>query len=470
MADTTAGKFRKFQEEALALWNGEDRTRSDAKLQSRAWRFLHFWVLVAHSFQRNRGPVRASALAYTTLLALIPMLAVAVSVTTSFLKSDTKRTGELIERLIKNVAPQLNLLPKGDAEEASVDRAIVVEKIIGYINNVDSGKLGVTAVLALIFVAISLLATIEATFNDIWGVARGRSWLSRIVQYWATLTLGPLFVVTAIGFQTSPYLLRTKGFVDSNPLASYTLSRLFPLILLILIFTLFYRQIPNTKVRWGAALVGGIFGACLWQLNNMSSALYLSRVVTYSKIYGSLGAIPIFLAGLYLSWLILLLGAQVAYAWQNRETYKQAKQAEQVNERGREFVALRLMACVCRYFQHGEPPPTRFQIASELVIPSQLVAFVVTDLLHARILVEVLGEETGYVPARPLGQITAAHILDALRTGSGFEIETRDDQDRILLRKEFEKILLAETSAANHLTMDALARQMSRPPTSLKTA
>jgi membrane protein len=463
MAHNTVARLKRLQAEALAFWK-EEGVRTGGHAQSRFWRFAHFWLMVLRSFQHNRGPVRASALAYTTLLALIPMLAVAVSITTTFLKNDTARTNELVDKLVRYVAPQLNLLTQVDEEEAALNRGIVVQRMLGFINNVDSGKLGVTAVIALIFVAISLLATIEATFNDIWGVSRGRTWLSRTIHYWAALTLGPLLIVTAVGFQTSPYIAWTKDFIGDNEALRYVFSRLLPLLLLIIVFTVLYRQIPNTKVRWRAALVGGAVGACLWQLNNMSSALYLSRVVTYSKIYGSIGAIPIFLVGLYFSWLILLLGAQVAYAWQNREAYAQEKQTERVNERGREFVALRLMASIARRFMNGERPAARIDLAKELAIPSHLACLLLGQLVQARLVVEVIGEETAYAPAKPLDQITAAQVLDALRVGAGEELETKDDPSRVVVRREFERILLAESSVAHHLTMQALARELTQTP------
>src|SRR5690606_3616896 len=123
--------------------------------------------------------------------------------------------------------------------------------------------------------------------------------------------------------------------------------------------TLFYKLMPATSVRWDAALIGGMFGGCVLQLNNLFSVVYLSRVVTYSKVYGGLGVLPVFLVGLYFSWLILLLGAQVAYAWQNRNAYVQEKQAESINQRGREFVALRLMTYITEQFSIGNSPPTR---------------------------------------------------------------------------------------------------------------
>ena len=125
------------------------------------------------------------------------------------------------------------------------------------------------------------------------------------------------------------------------------------MFLLWLVFALIYQLVPNTKIHFGAALVGGIVGGTLWHLNSVFGFLYVSRVVSNSKIYGSLGLVPVFMAGLYFSWLILLFGAQVAYAFQNRRAYLQDKLVENVNQRGREFIALRLMTCIGQRFQHG---------------------------------------------------------------------------------------------------------------------
>ena len=144
-----------------------------------------------------------------------------------------------------------------------------------------------------------------------------------------------------------------------------------PLALLWLLFALIYRLVPNTKVHFSAALVGGIVAGSLWHLNNICGFLYVSRIVMNSKIYGSLGLIPVFMVGLYFSWVILLFGAQVAYAFQNRKAYLQDKLVENVNQRGREFIALRLMTCIGQRFQLGQPPVTLQKISTELGVPTQ---------------------------------------------------------------------------------------------------
>src|SRR5579859_5392225 len=393
-------RFRQLRKTAEAFLD-ENGLPGEIKM-SRWRRFVHFWVLVWRSFTRNRCPVRASALAYATLLALIPMLAVVMSITSSFLKKEGEAGIEkFIIKLVDSVTPPAAISTNavdnasgtvsqkssnsGDTETAEVlanQKAAATQKAVAgnineFIQNTQSGALGVTGSVLLIFAAISMLSRIEATFNDIWGVARGRSWFMRIVLYWGVLSLAPILLVVALGLATGPHLEGTKRFVATMPVIGSFLFhfgfQLLPVLVLCLTFATFYMLMPNTRVHWRAALAGGLVGGILFHLNNMFSVLYVSRVVSNSKIYGSLGLVPVFMIGLYFSWLILLFGAQVAYAFQNRRTYLQDKLVENVNQRGREFIALRLMTYIGQCFQEGRPPATVSAISIEFDVPGRLV-------------------------------------------------------------------------------------------------
>ena len=208
--------------------------------------------------------------------------------------------------------------------------------------------------------------------NDIWGVARGRTWFTRIALYWLVISLAPVLLAVALGLATGPHLAGTKKLLVTMPFVGNLMFELLPILVLCLTFALFYVLMPNAKVDWRAALVGGTVGGVLWHVNNSISVLYVSRVVSNSRIYGSLGLVPVFMIGLYFSWLILLFGAQVAYAFQNRISYMEEKQVEQINQRGREFIALRLMASLGERFLRGEPPATTADFAGQLCVPSRL--------------------------------------------------------------------------------------------------
>jgi membrane protein len=182
-------------------------------------------------------------------------------------------------------------------------------------------------------------------------------------------------------------------------------------------------------------------------------------MVSSNKIYGSLGLVPVFMAGLYFSWLILLFGAQVAYAFQNRKAYLQEKIVENVNQRGREFIALRLMTCIAQRFHFGQPPVTLQQISLELGIPSRLVQQVLQPLLATRLVVEIAGTEPAYAPARTLEAINAHDVLHAVRTGTGQELPLREGPVRAEVYGEFARIEEAERVAASSLTMLALVNR-----------
>lgn len=456
--------------------------------QASRWRrFVHFWVLVWASFNRNRCPVRASALAYASLLALIPMLAVVISITSSILKQQGEdRINQFIGKMVASLTPPASNIsfssnPEGafwdmgtgqspDSEQPVVEdqrtqdtRKAVAQKINEFIQNTQSGALGVTGSVVLIFAAISLLSRIETTFNDIWGVARGRSWFMRIVLYWGVLTLVPILLVVALGLATGPHLQTTQDFVASLPFVGNFLISfgflMLPVVLLCSTFGAFYMLMPNTRVHWGAALVGGVVAGLLFHANNMISVLYVSRVVSNSKIYGSLGLVPVLMIGLYLAWLIVLFGAQVAYAFQNRAVYAEERQVENINQRGREFIALRLMTMIGQRFVKGEQPLSVADTAEEIGVPTRLVQQIMQTLAGARLVVETAGGETAYVPARPIETITCYDILEAMRAAHGQELATRDEPTRLEVYGEFQRIQEAERRAAASVSMLALVHR-----------
>ena len=464
---------------------------------NRLERFAHFCVLVGKSFIRNRCLIRASALSYTTLLAMIPLLAVAVSVTSSLLKTQGEtQIYTAIDKIVANIMPPatvstnssgvaLNLSPAisvaltrtnsvaetnsiaannpdGGTPVVSVSAQKEAAKWIhDFVQNTQSGALGVVGMLLLVVVAIRMLANVEATFNDIWGVTRGRNWLLRVVLYWTTITLGPLAIIGALGLASGPHLQTVKNFLGQMPFIGGLIFQFLPLVVLWFAFALLYQLVPNTKVNFSAALVGGIVAGSFWHLNNVFGFLYVSRGVTNSKIYGSLGLVPVFMIGLYFSWAILLFGAQVAYAFQNRKAYLQEKLVENVNQRGREFIALRLMTCIGQHFQTGRPPATLQKISDELGIPTKLAQQVLRTLLAARLVVEVAGNEIRFAPARPLDAINAHDVLSAMRAANGQEFATRDEPSRAEVFGEFARIQEAEKNTASSVTMLALVNRAS---------
>ncbi len=482
MPDDKVGRFNKFKAEAKDVFDETGFARREEGSLTRFQKFLHFWVLAGKSFVRNRCPVRASALAYASLLAMVPMLAVVISVSSSLLKRQGEEPiQQFIEKMVSNVTPEASPVylapgdPAADAQGAQVADSgpgtdpktattgkMVAHRINEFVGNIRSGTLGATGMVGLLFVAIAMLSRIENTFNDIWGVTRGRSWVARVFQYWAAITLGPILLMVVLALTSGPHFQAIRDYVQGLGQIGQWLTRLvialLPFGILSLAFGLFYQLMPNTRVEWPAAMIGGLVGGCLWQLNNQFSVLYVAQVVKNSKIYGSLGMVPVFMIGLYISWIILLFGSQVAYAFQNRRTYFQERQAEGVHQRSREFIALRLMAQIASRFERGERPPSLTELAESLAVPPRLTGRILQTLVSMKLLVEVSDEETAYAPARPLPQISAQDILQAMRVGGGMDMATTDDATRGFLRAEFERISKAESDVATGITLQEMVR------------
>lgn len=465
MGDESAANLKRLHRPAQAFLDESSLVRQGEKALTPGEKFVLFWVMVAKSFVANRCPVRASALAYTTLLALVPMLAVGIGISAQLLKSEGEKPVEqLINRVVNEVAPQLGLMPANGASTETDVRAEVVHRITDFIANIHSGTLGVTGTFAIIMIAIGLLTTIEKTFNDIWGVRRSRNWFASVVQYWAAITLGPLLIILSISMTVGRQFQTIQARLQAVPFLGEFIFVMAPIFILIGVFTLFYLMMPNTKVDWRAALVGGFVGGVLWSLNSQFNVLFASRVITASKIYGPLGAVPVFLIGLYFSWLIMLFGAQVAYAYQNRRTYLQEKQAETVNQRGREFIALRIMTRLGQRFHKGEPPWTPAALAEALDVPGRLASQILGTLKATQLVVEVAGPDTAYAPARPLARITAQDVLNAMRTGLGQELATQEGPEQALVRQELDRIRQAEAAAATAVTLEMLVQQTEGEP------
>ncbi len=453
-------------------------------------RAKRFWTMVIQNFIQNRCPVRATALAYTTLLSLVPLLAVIVSISTSLLKTEEgdKQIDAAIDLAIEKLAPQLGLVPQTtnalstaemedenlfeslfgpETEPSSIHGTMQSEvpadaraKVSGFIKEsikkVNSGALGATAIIGVIFVGISLLANIETTLNDIWGVTRGRTWFARVVQYWAVLSLGPVLLLVAASIAVGAQTDWVQEFFK-QPVVKL-LFKLLPLSIVTVGLAVFYKLMPNTRVEWKAAFVGGAVAALLWGLNNQLSVLYFGQVVRNSKIYGSLGILPVFLVGLYLSWLMLLFGAQVAYAFQNRKAYLHERLADSVNHVTREFIALRLMTSVARSFDAGKHAPALTELSDQLAVPSRLLLRIIQPLMKSGLIVEIRNSSTAFAPGRPLESISYSDILQSIRSASGQNLATREGPEREKVQHELDRIREAEAQAAAGVTLASVVR------------
>jgi membrane protein len=430
-----------------------------------------FVYLVGRGFADNRFPMRAAALSFTTLLALIPMLAVVFSISKSFLRDSTADfVPQLLDKLVATIAPQLEYMPLGENVAGPVQptqvvvstqgRQEAVQRIQQFLGNIDAGTLGAVGTVFLVVVAIRLLMTIETSFNDIWGIRKGRSIWRKVVYYWTSITLGPLLLLTALvltGTAEYAHLFDTLKFA---PWLEKFLLYMTPFVLLWIGFALMYGLMPNTQVRAHAALAGGIVGGTLWQLNSLLSTMYLSRVVTYSKIYGALGILPVFLIGLYFSWLIVLLGAQVSFATQNVRSYLQQRASERIDQQGRELYACRAVLMACHAFLCGQKPPSTQEIADQIHAPVQLLNRLADRLTEGGVLCVVNEQDKGLAPARPPESITVADVLHVVRTNDATCGEEPDKRGTELVEKLLGDLYATERASSANASFRDLAAKL----------
>lgn len=253
-------------------------------------------------FHRDRGMQAASSLTYTTLLSLVPLLAIAFAIFAAFPAFESAR-GQLEAVLFSNLMPG------------------VEDQIRGHLNSFleNTGQLGTVGVVALGVSALLLLGTIEATFNRIWRVDRPRPLIVRFLVYWGVLTLGPLLIGAGITLTTDVFSVARDGLSqaglnaeDLTAKSGGVVEQLVSVALQTALFTVLFAVIPNRRVAWRDALIGGFVSGAGFQLLKAGFAWYLANVLTYQTIYGAMAVFPIFLIWLYLSWCIALLGAVFA--------------------------------------------------------------------------------------------------------------------------------------------------------------
>ena len=264
-------------------------------LESRARALWEIVRSVYRRFSEDRCFRVASALSFTTVLALVPLVTVIFSMLSLFPVFE-KWSGLLETFMFKNFVPAT-----GDAVQ-------------GYLNEFASkaGKLTAVGMVFLLLSSLFLLATIEDSFNDIWRVDKGRKWIQRLMVYWAVITLGPILIVISLSMSSA--LLSMSVFSDQSLLAGVTRLGLqyLPILLELSAFMIFYMAIPNADIDMKHALTGSIVATVLFELAKLGFGFYILNFDSYQLIYGAISTIPIFLLWVYLSWLVLLIGALVA--------------------------------------------------------------------------------------------------------------------------------------------------------------
>jgi membrane protein len=416
---------------AQDIWTaGLSRDRS---IKGRFFALLRVVSITISGLHEIHVAIRAAALSYSSLLALGPLIAIAVLISGFALGNrDPAIAAQGLNRVISFIAPQVAQYDRAGEPERGRDPAHpptttattaaqaatpeMVHLINNFITSSRSGTAGLIGLLTLFFIVVGLFTTIENTFNDIWGVRRGRSWLARIVYYWSVITLGALLFFTSLTMLSAGAFLNV--FFEKIPLGAQ-LKGLFvwmlpsgSVLLLVFLLTLFYRIVPHTRVRWTAAILGAVLVTALLFLNNYLAFLYFKRVVLSKSLYGSVSIMPVLMIGLYIFWFFVLVGGQITYAVQNVH-YRSSQTAwHSLNHATRESMSLLVLLLIARRFKVCAPAYSVTELSHLIRVPSQILNESLNRLCDLKLIVELPPDPDAdptdhrYQPARPLGKIS----------------------------------------------------------------
>jgi membrane protein len=378
-----------------------------------------YWLIVARfayallrDFFHGDLTLRAMSLVYTTMLAIVPLLAFAFSLVKTF-------------GLHRELEPMLRgfLAPLGPrAGELS-------GQIITFVDNVSGFALGSISIAILLYSALSMAQKVESSFNFVWRVDRPRSFARRFSEYLSFMLVGPLIMSIAMGFTAT--LSSTAAMTRLREIGVIgemfeVFSRFTPYALIIASFSFLYVFVPNTRVQLVPALIGGVFAGILWAGGGSVFTSFIVSMSRYEAIYAGFAIVIVAMIWLYLSWLILLLGAQLAFYVQHPEYLPLGQRSLTSSNTARERLALSTMLLVGRDFDkpgHG----WRIEgVASQLRVPRHLLEPVVGALMGAGLLMRT--NENRLIPGRDLRRIAVVDILAAVRSSTPELHHEADDQ------------------------------------------
>ncbi len=343
--------------------------------------------------------LRAMSLVYTTLLSIVPLIAVSFSALKAF-------------GVHKDIEPHLYgvlqpLGPKG---------AEITDYVMNLVNNVNTNVLGGIGFIFFIYTAISMVQKIEDSFNYVWYVSKPRSFATRLVEYSTVLIVGAIAVGLSLKalaeFSKDQLVVTIQENVALAPMFTVT-DRLMPYLITISIFTFLYKFMPNTKVQLRSAVVGGVAAGILWATTSMVFAAFLANSTNRQAIYASFAIAITALIWLYLNWLILLIGAQIAFYFQNPAYLRIGRREPRLSNEMRERVALNVMFLVGKEFRNPVLGVNLRSLSRTLRIPSITLAPIAIGLEASGLI--TTNEKENLLPGREMARIALGDILAVVR-------------------------------------------------------
>ncbi|MHB8120940.1 MAG: YhjD/YihY/BrkB family envelope integrity protein [Desulfuromonadaceae bacterium] len=366
-------------------------------LKGRFFSIVQFIYSISVDFAVHQGFLRAAALTYTTVLSLVPFLAIAFSVLKGLGAQNT------LEPILHQFA--------GDSEET-------ISRIIDYVNNTNVKSLGAIGLVMLILTVISLMGNIEEAFNAVWGVRETRSIQRRFSDYLSVVIVGPVLLLAATSMTSTLQSQWMLQWLIQNTYLGDAILLLFqflPYLSVSIAMIFLYIFIPNTRVRLASAVTGGVMAGTAWELAQWGYFHFQVGVAKYNAIYGTLAAVPIFLVWIYTSWLIVLFGLEIVFAHQHRGHTLPGNGNFRLTATAREELAVALLVQVSLHFQKSGAPPSSLSLADELNVPLLPLEAVFDELERLGYLVATAGNVPGWLPARDPSEVQVSDVIGSLR-------------------------------------------------------
>ena len=363
-------------------------------------------VIAIRTFIDDKVMTRAAALTYSTLFAIVPILALIFAIARGF------GFENIVTSLLRN-----GLIGQND----NVDT--VMKFIDQYMQYVSSGAFIGIGLLFLLFSVYSLADGIEGNLNAIWHVKKARGMGRKITDYFSLLLLIPIGIICLSGLSVlaSSILKSMQGFQLLGGFVKFLINAI-PYIVAGLILTGFYMFMPNTKVKFKYAIIPGIIAGCLFQALQNRYFQGQFSLSSYNAIYGGFAALPLFLLWCNISWAIVLFGCELAYVSQNNDNFNYFKEPDKISRRHEDFYSLMVMALICKRFNRKQPALTMKEIVSELQIPHRYVITSLDILTDSGLLETVMQgdeREPAYVPSTDTQSLTVVSVLSAINS-SGY--------------------------------------------------
>lgn len=422
------------------LW----RVNSDEVSKPRRILYYLLKVIISSINEYNKGRVinKAAALTYSTLISIIPILAILFAIAKGFGFSSIIET-------------ELRTNLHGNSEAAET----IITLVDSYLTHARSGIFIGAGLIILLWSILSLTNNMERTFNSIWQVQKPRTVYRKITDYFSMIVLLPIFTVVSSGITI--FMTTTLKTIENYELLAPILQiiiRFTPFTISSIMFTALYVFIPNTNVKLKYSIIPGIIAGIAFQ---SFQYLYVGSqiwVANYNAIYGSFAAIPMFILWTQISWSICLFGAELCYVTQNIKSYYYNKETYKISRRYHDFLCILIMSLICKKYETSLPPYTAEAISDEYKIPIRLVKSIIYELLNINMLKETPDkndpETMAYVPAMDINQLNVGNLLNEIYTNGAetFKINPKQysstwnmiTQARYQYYEETKKILLKD--------------------------